>query len=45
LNPGRYDIDEIGRDSLPSGYIARRWGSGTKQPDGSVLIEPDLWKR
>jgi hypothetical protein len=45
LESGRYYIDEVNLDPLPSGYISRRWGTGTKRPDGSVMIEPDLWQR
>jgi hypothetical protein len=43
-NPGRYHVDEIGADLLPSGPTARRWGVGIKWADGSVAIEPDPWE-
>ena len=26
LDPGRYTVDEIALDPLPSGHTARRWG-------------------
>jgi hypothetical protein len=26
IRPGRYHIDEIRRDPLPSGHTSRRWG-------------------
>ncbi len=41
--PGRYHIDEISADPLPSGHTSRRWGVGIRRPDGSVAIEPDPW--
>ena len=41
--PGRYHIDEISADALPSGHTSRRWGVGIKRGDGSVMIEPDPW--
>jgi hypothetical protein len=41
--PGRYHVDEIGRDPLPSGHRSGRWGVGIKLPDGTVAIEPDSW--
>ena len=25
-NPGRYHVNEISRDQLPSGHTSRRWG-------------------
>jgi hypothetical protein len=40
---GRYHIDEIGSDSLPSGHTSRRWGVGIKRHDGSVSLDPDPW--
>jgi hypothetical protein len=39
--PGRYHIDEITRDPLPSGHTSRRWGVGNKWADGTVVIERD----
>jgi hypothetical protein len=42
--PGRYDIDQIEREPLPSGHTSRRWGVAIKGPDGSVMIEPDPWE-
>jgi hypothetical protein len=41
--PGRYHVDEISADPLPSGHTSRRWGVGIKQPDGLVVIDPDPW--
>jgi hypothetical protein len=41
--PGRYHIDQIERDPLPSGHTPRRWGVGIKLHDGSVVLEPDPW--
>ena len=41
--PGRYHIDEISHDPLPSGHTSRRWGIGIKLHDGTVAIEPDPW--
>ena len=42
--PGRYHIDEIAADPLPSGHTSRRWGVGIKRADGSVVIGPDPWE-
>jgi hypothetical protein len=42
--PGRYHVDEISRDPLPSGHTSRRWGIGIKRDDGSIVIEPDPWE-
>jgi hypothetical protein len=42
--PGRYHIDEISADPLPSGHTSRRWGVGIRRPDGSVEPEPDPWE-
>ena len=41
--PGRYHVDEIAADPLPSGHTSRRWGFAIKRPDGSVELEPDPW--
>ncbi len=41
--PGRYHIDEIRADPLPSRRTSRRWGVGIKWADGTVAIEPDPW--
>jgi hypothetical protein len=40
---GRYHVDRIARDPLPSGHTSRRWGVALKMPDGSVVIERDTW--
>ena len=42
--PGRYHVDEISADPLPSGHTSRRWGVGIKRADGTVVIEPDPWR-
>jgi hypothetical protein len=42
--PGRYHIDEITVDLLPSGRIVRHWGVVIKRADGSVVFEPDEWE-
>jgi hypothetical protein len=44
LGSGRYQIDQIEREPLPSGHTSRRWGVGLKMPDGSVVIERDPWE-
>jgi hypothetical protein len=41
--PGRYHIDEIASEPLPSGHTSRRWGTATRHADGTVAIEPDPW--
>jgi hypothetical protein len=41
--PGRYHVDEIRADLLPSGHNSRRWGVGIKRGDGTVELEPDPW--
>jgi hypothetical protein len=41
--PGRYHVDEISHDPLPSGHTSRQWGTGIKRGDGTVVIEPDPW--
>jgi hypothetical protein len=41
--PGRYHVDEISTDPLPSGHTSQRWGDGIKRADGTVVIEPDPW--
>jgi hypothetical protein len=43
IEPGRYHIDQLERDPLPSGHTSRRWGVGIKRADGSVVLEPDPW--
>jgi hypothetical protein len=42
-SPGRYHVDEISADQLPSGHGSRRWGVGIKRADGTVVIELDPW--
>lgn len=43
LPPGRYHIDEISADPLPSGHTSRRWGIGFKYGDWSLAIDRDSW--
>jgi hypothetical protein len=43
LGPGRFHVDEISTDPLPSCRTSRRWGVGIKRPDGSVTLDPDPW--
>jgi hypothetical protein len=40
---GRYHVDEISSDPLPSGHTSRRWGVGFKDKNGTIAIEPDPW--
>jgi hypothetical protein len=42
--PGRYHIDGVASDPLPSGHTSRRWGTAIKHPDGTVAVEPDPWE-
>ena len=44
LDPGRYTVDEIATDPLPSGHTARRWGVILKLDDGTIIEEPDPWE-
>jgi hypothetical protein len=39
--PGRFYIDQIERDPLPSGHTLRRWGVRIKRDDGTIAIKPD----
>jgi hypothetical protein len=32
--PGKYHVDQIEREPLPSGHTTRRWGVAIKHPDG-----------
>jgi hypothetical protein len=41
--PGRYHVDQISTEPLPSGHTSRRWGTAIKRPDGVVTIDPDPW--
>jgi hypothetical protein len=41
---GRYNIDQIERNPVPSGHTSRRWGVAIKRQDGSVVIERDSWE-
>jgi len=42
-DPGRYHVDEISADPLPSGHMSRRWSVGIKRTDGRFTIKPDPW--
>ena len=41
--PGRYHVDEISFDPLPSGHTSRRWGIVINHADGTVTTDPDPW--
>jgi hypothetical protein len=41
LGLGRYHVDEISSDPLPSGHTSRRRGVGIKRPDRVVTLDPD----
>lgn len=41
--PGRYHVDEISSDPLPSGHSSRRWGVVINHADGTVTMDPDPW--
>ena len=43
LDPGRYHVDEISADPLPSRHRSRRWGIGIKHPGGMVTLDLDPW--
>jgi len=45
LDPGRYAVDQIATDPLPSGHTARRWGVMLRLDDGTIIEEPDPWER
>ncbi len=42
--PGRYHIDEISNDPLPSGHTSRRWGIAVKRIDSSVSVARQIWQ-
>ena len=42
--PGRYHVDEISVDPLPSGHTVRRWGSAVRHEDGRVILDPAPWE-
>jgi hypothetical protein len=42
--PGRYQIDEISAEPLPSGNTARRWGFAFRHDGGHVILDPDPWE-
>jgi hypothetical protein len=41
--PGRYHVDEMSDELLPSGHTSRRWGVVIVRQDGTVSIDPDPW--
>jgi hypothetical protein len=41
--PGRYHVDEISADPLPSGHSSRRWGVVIAKQDGTVSVDRDPW--
>ena len=41
--PGRYDVDEIRSEPLPSGHSSRSWGRMVRPPDGRVEDEARPW--
>jgi hypothetical protein len=43
LGLGRYHVDEVSADPLPSGHTSRRRGFAIKHPDGRVELDPDPW--
>jgi hypothetical protein len=42
--PGRYHVNQLERDPLPSGHSSYRWGLAIRMQDGSVVSEPDPWE-
>ena len=40
---GRYHVDEIRAEPLPSGHTSTAWGSLVRHPDGRVEAEPHPW--
>jgi hypothetical protein len=40
---GRYHVDEIGSDLMPSGHTSRRWGVVINHADGTVTMDVDPW--
>lgn len=40
---GKYHVDEISADPLPSGHNSRHWGVAIERPDGPVEIQADPW--
>lgn len=41
--PGRYHVDEISSEPMPSGHTIRRWGVVINHADGTVTMDPDPW--
>jgi hypothetical protein len=39
--PGRYHLDEIRVELLPSGHTSRRWGTAIQRLNGAVTLVPD----
>jgi hypothetical protein len=40
---GRYPVDEIGSEPLPSGHTSRRLGTVVERHDGQCTLDPDPW--
>ena len=40
---GRYGVDEIRAEPLPSGHTSRRWCHLIRHPDGRIAEEPHPW--
>jgi hypothetical protein len=43
--PGRYHVDEIRADPLPTGHTARAWGEMIRHIGGRVEDKPYPWDR
>jgi hypothetical protein len=43
IEPGRYHVEAITADPLPSGHNSRRWGVGIKRVERSIALESDQW--
>ena len=41
--PGRFHVDQISSDPLPSGHTSRRWGVVIAKTDGTVSVDRDPW--
>ena len=42
--PGRYHIDEISADPLPSGHTSRRWGVALVKGDSTMSIDREVFQ-
>jgi hypothetical protein len=41
--PGRYHVDEVSTEPLPSGHTSLAWGKLIRRKDGRVEDEPHPW--